>query len=203
MDRRIRRLGIALVLLFARAVRTARVRPGVRGRRDQEPPRQLQPPADRRVQRPARQDPLRRRARCSPRACRDPEAISAIGSNDAIRRATSTGTSPATTRGSTAGQRARTGDEPLPVGRQRRSSRSQRSPTSSWAGQKRGGTIFTTIDPNLQEVARTALGAQPGRGRGDGSSHRRHPGAVLQPGVRPQRALERQRPGDAPRPGSD
>ncbi len=63
MERRIRRLGIALVLLFAVAVRTARVRAGLRGRRHQEQPRELQPPADRRIQRPAREDPLRRRTR--------------------------------------------------------------------------------------------------------------------------------------------
>ena len=57
--------------------------------------------------------------------------------------------------------------------------------------QKRGGNVFVTVDPNLQDVAQRS-GRQRGGHRGDGSSHRRHPGPVLHPGIRPQPALERQ-----------
>ncbi len=64
---------------------------------------------------------------------------------------------------------------------------------------KRGANIFVTIDPNLQEAARTALGSNERRGGGDGSRHRRHPGSLLHAGVRPDRALHRERRRDAAR----
>ena len=51
---------------------------------------------------------------------------------------------------------------------------------------KRGANIFVTIDPNLQEVARTRARRQRGRRRRDGSPDRRHPRPVLDPGVRSQ-----------------
>ena len=60
MDRQIRRLGIAFVALFARAVRPGRLRAGGGGRPDREPAGERRAPDPRRVRGGARPDPGRR-----------------------------------------------------------------------------------------------------------------------------------------------
>ncbi len=195
MERQIRRLGIALVRC-SRALRPARVRPGLRGRRDREQPRERsrQLIAEYNVQRGKiltadgtraggeRAD--RRRARLPVRA--------PVPAGRPLRHLTgyySQDLRPL---------RARAVDEHLPLRRRARARDLEVHRSLPRPAEARRERLH---HDRSEPAGRGAHGAreQRGRGRRDGPAHRRHPGPVLEPGVRPERALPGERRRDATR----
>ena len=200
VDRRIRRLGIALVALFGLLfAQLAYVQVFAASRISGNPAN-----ASRQIIAEYKVDRGAILSRDRPRAGRERRRERQVRlrsyRRDVSSRGRCTPPSPATTRGSTAAAQLEQAMNDYLAGNAPELAVSNF--TDLILGRpKKGGSVVTTIQSQLQAAAQQALGTLPGRRRRDRPTHRRHPGDGREPVVRPQPALLGHERPDAARTG--